>query len=376
MRLLVPFGTRPEIVKLAPVVTALRTGGDDVVVVATGQHHDPGLTEVFYRELGVGPDIVLTPGGDRAQRLGAILTGAMATVEQARPDAVLVMGDTHTVPAYCLAARNHTIPVIHLEAGLRSFNPTSVEEVNRRIAAATAALHLAPTETARRFLLAEGVADERIAVVGNPVLDALRVIGATRRPTAERSGVLLTAHRPTNVDDPQRLEQLVALVHDLADAVGPVTFPVHPRTRQALHRAELWQRLAGPGVTVVEPVPYSTMVGMVAAARVVVTDSGGLQEEASWLGVPVVVLRRSTPRWESVRNGSAILTGLDAPHALKAAIELTAPEVQQRVAALICPYGDGQTGRLVSALLRDPATAALLRLDEPDYVGRLPAELP
>ena len=139
MRLLVPFGTRPEIVKLAPVVTALRAGGDDVVVVATGQHHDPELTDVFYRELGIGPDIVLAPEGDRAGRLGAILTGAVTTVEQSRPHAVLVMGDTHTVPAYCLAARNHTVPVIHLEAGLRSFNPTSVEEVNRRIAAATLA---------------------------------------------------------------------------------------------------------------------------------------------------------------------------------------------------------------------------------------------
>lgn len=376
MRLLVPFGTRPEIVKLAPVVAALRAGGDDVVVVATGQHHDPGLTDVFYQELGVGPDIVLAARGDRAGRLGSILTDAMATVEKTHPDAVLVMGDTHTVPAYCLAARNHTIPVIHLEAGLRSFNPTSVEEVNRRVAAATASLHLAPTETARSFLLAEGVVDERIAVVGNPVLDALRAIGASRWPVAERTGVLLTAHRPTNVDDPQRLGQLVALVHDLADAVGPVTFPVHPRTRKALHQAELWHRLAGPGVTVVEPVPYSTMVGLVAAARVVVTDSGGLQEEASWLGVPVVVLRRSTPRWESVRNGSAILTGLDAPRALKAAIALTDPEAQQRVAALTCPYGDGQTGSRVSALLRDPATAALLRLDEPDYVDRPPADLP
>ncbi|HEY0812435.1 MAG TPA: UDP-N-acetylglucosamine 2-epimerase (non-hydrolyzing) [Pseudonocardia sp.] len=376
MRLLVPFGTRPEIVKLAPVVRALRAGGDDVVVVATGQHHDPELTAVFYRELGIGPDIVLAPEGDRARRLGLILTGAMATVEQVRPDAVLVMGDTHTVPAYCLAARNHTVPVIHLEAGLRSFNPTSVEEVNRRVATAAATLHLAPTETARRFLLAEGVTDRRIAVVGNPVLDALRLIGATRRPAAERSGVLLTAHRPTNVDEPERLAQLVALVHDLADAVGPVTFPVHPRTRQALHRTGLWPRLAGPGVTVVEPLPYSTMVGLVAAARVVVTDSGGLQEEASWLGVPVVVLRRSTPRWESVRNGSAVLTGLDAPRALKAAVELAGSDVQQRVAALTCPYGDGQTGPRVSALLRDPATAALLRLDEPDYVGCPAADLP
>lgn len=370
MRLLVPFGTRPEIVKLAPVVRELRAGGDDVVVVATGQHHDAALTDVFYAELGVRPDVVLEAGGDPAQRLGAILTGALEVVGRVAPDAVLVMGDTHTVPAYCLAARNHTVPVIHLEAGLRSFNPTSVEEVNRRVAAAVASLHLAPTELSRQFLLDEGVPAERIAVVGNPVLDALRAVGAQRRPPHERSGVLLTAHRATNVDDPERLDQLVTLVRDLAENVGPVTFPLHPRTRRELDNRGWLQRLDGPGVTVTGPVPYSTMIDLVARSTVVVTDSGGLQEEASWLGVPVVVLRRSTPRWEGVQDGSSVLTGMDAPRALKAAIDLTAPDEQARVAALPCPYGDGRTGERVSRLLHHPDTAALLRLDEPDFVDR------
>ncbi len=372
MKLLVPFGTRPEIVKLAPVVLALRAGGDQVVVVATGQHHDPALTDVFYAELGMRPDITLEVRGDAAARLGMIVNGALNVVVGERPDAVLVMGDTHTVPAYCIAARNHAVPVIHLEAGLRSFNPTSVEEVNRRIAAAACSLHLAPTELARRFLLDEGVPAQRIAVVGNPVLDALRAVGATRRPVDERAGVLLTAHRATNVDDPERLDQLVVLVGDLAAAVGPVTFPVHPRTRAALENRGWWDRIDVPGVTVVDPVPYSTMIGLLAASAVVVTDSGGLQEEASWLGVPVVVLRRSTPRWEGVHDGSSVLTGLDAARALKAAIDLTAPDVQRRVAQLPCPYGDGYTGERVSRLLRAPATAALLRLDEPDYVDRTP----
>ena len=135
MRLLVPFGTRPEIVKLTPVVQALRAAGDEVTVVATGQHHDAGLTEVFYAELGVAPDIVLRIEDDRLDRLAGIVGGAVRVVGEVRPDAVLVLGDTHTVPAYCLAARNATIPAVHLEAGLRSFNPTSVEEVNRRVAA-------------------------------------------------------------------------------------------------------------------------------------------------------------------------------------------------------------------------------------------------
>lgn len=372
MRLLVPFGTRPEIVKLAPVVRALRAAGDDVVVAATGQHHDPGLTDVFHAELGVHPDIVLSPGDVAARRLGDILGDALQTVASVRPDAVLVLGDTHTVPAYCLAARNHRVPVIHLEAGMRSFNPTSVEEVNRRVAAATASLHLAPTDISRRFLLAEGVAPERVVVVGNPVLDALRLVGATRLDPAQRSGVLLTAHRATNVDDPERLAQLVQLVHDLGTQVGHVTFPVHPRTRDSLRRNGLWDALTTADVTVTDPVPYSEMIGLVAAAAVVVTDSGGIQEEASWLGVPIVVLRRSTPRWEGVHAGSAVLTGLDAARALKAALDLTDPATRERIAAMDCPYGDGHTAERVVALLHDPTTADLLRFDEPDFVDREP----
>jgi UDP-N-acetylglucosamine 2-epimerase (non-hydrolysing) len=374
MRLLVPFGTRPEIVKLAPVVRALRAAGDEVCVVATGQHHDPALTDVFYDELGVAPDVVLRADGDRDTRLGSILVGAMRTVRRRSPDVVLVLGDTQTVPAYCLAARNQGVPAVHLEAGLRSFNPASVEEVNRRVATATCALHLAPTAQARRFLLAEGVAPERIAVVGNPVLDALRAVGAQRRPVGERRGVLLTAHRPTTVDDPARLDQLVTLVGELAACVGPVTFPVHPRTRDALHRAGAWARLAGPGVTLTGPVPYTEMIGLVAGSAVVVTDSGGLQEEASWLGVPVVVLRRSTPRWEGVHAGTAVLTGLDASRTVKAAMDLTTPEAQRRVDAAPCPYGDGRTGERVVEVLHAPATARLLEQPEPDFVDRDPPQ--
>jgi UDP-N-acetylglucosamine 2-epimerase (non-hydrolysing) len=372
VKLLVPFGTRPEIIKLAPVIHALRSAGDEVTVVATGQHYDAALTEVFYGELGVRPDIALHACGVKAERLGAIVTSALTVVDRVRPDAVLVMGDTHTVPAFCLAARNCSIPVIHLEAGLRSFNPTSIEEVNRRIAAATCSLHLAPTEQARSFLIREGVPEHHIAVVGNPVLDALRAVGAQRRPLAERAGVVVTAHRATNVEDTDRLMQLVRLIHDLAGAIGPVTFPVHPRTRQALERAGHWHDLATNDVTLTNPLPYTVMIDVVAASKLVVTDSGGLQEEAAWLGVPVVVLRRSTPRWEGVRDGIAILTGLDADRALKAAIELTSPPSQCRIANAPCPYGDGHTAREVVRVLHDPRTAALLRLDEPDFVDRPP----
>jgi HAD superfamily hydrolase (TIGR01509 family) len=170
---LVPFGTRPEIVKLAPVVRALRAAEVDVTVVATGQHYDAELTDVFYDELGVRPDRVGRLQGTGAERLGTMLTDALELVASLCPDLVLLLGDTHTVPCFCLAARNRGVPVAHLEAGLRSFNETSMEEVNRRVAAATASLHLAPTELAARFLRAEGVPAE-------PLLAAFRACSPAR----------------------------------------------------------------------------------------------------------------------------------------------------------------------------------------------------
>lgn len=371
LEVLVPFGTRPEIVKLAPVVAALRRRGLDVTVAATGQHADPSLTEVFYAELGLRPDVTATLDGDPAQRLGGLLTTAARTVQAVAPDVVLLLGDTNTVPAYCLAARAARVPVAHLEAGLRSFNETSMEEVNRRVAAATASLHLAPTALAARFLAAEGVAPERVRVVGNPVIDLLRARGVRGLPLEQRRGAVVTAHRATNVDDPARLAELVRLLAGLGERLAPVLLPLHPRTRRRLEEAGLLERVAAlPGVQVRDPLPYAAMLDAMARCRVVVSDSGGLQEEASWLGVPVVVLRTSTPRWEGVATGAAVLTGLDADRALDAAVAAAGPERQRLVAGLPCPYGDGTTGEQVADLLLDPAVRPLLDLAEPDFVGK------
>src|SRR5580658_3850985 len=176
MRVLVPLGTRPEIIKLTPVVNTLRRRGFDVRVVATGQHYDTELSDVFFDGLGLVPDERWPPAGDRNSRLGTMLTRAEEEIAKGtpRPDALLILGDTDTVPVFCLAARRYGVPVIHLEAGLRSLNPTSMEEVNRRIAAACSSLHLAPTEVAAQFLLEEGIDRDRVRVVGNPVIDVLK----------------------------------------------------------------------------------------------------------------------------------------------------------------------------------------------------------
>lgn len=375
-RVLVPFGTRPEVIKLAPVVRALRAAGHTVTTVDTGQHQDAAMGADVQRSLGLRPDVRLTlPDGPGRQ--GALLSAAATVLADHPTDLVLALGDTHTVPAYALAARSAAVPFGHLEAGLRSFNERSVEEVNRRVAAAAAHLHFAPTRRAAAFLAAEGVAAERVFVVGNPAIDALRERGAAPVPLAGRRGVLVTAHRASNVDDPDRLDRLVDLVGRLA-GIGPVRFPVHPRTAARLAEFGLADKLAAlPGVTVVDPLPYDGLLAALATATVVVTDSGGLQEEAAYFGVPAVVLRRSTPRWEGVDLGTAVLTGItsdaEAQRALAAAHRLSSPAEQARVAAVPCPYGDGTTGLRVAELLSDPATDALLELTEPDCTdGRRP----
>jgi UDP-N-acetylglucosamine 2-epimerase (non-hydrolysing) len=374
---LVPFGTRPEVVKLAPVVGALRAAGHEVAVVDTGQHTDPALSSHLQDLLGLTPTWRFPLPDEQPARTGALFADAATAVARVRPEVVLALGDTNTVPAYALAARAAGVPFAHVEAGLRSLNQRSVEEVNRRVAAATAQLHFAPTARAASFLAAEGVADERIFVVGNPVIDTLVARGITARPVAERDGVLVTAHRPTNVDDPARLGRLVAVIRRLADEVGPVTFPVHPRTARRLEETGLAAGLEHPGVTVTAPLDYDTLLATLASARLAVTDSGGIQEEAAYLGVPVVVLRASTPRWEGVEAGTTTLAGLvdddAAARVLQAALAHASPEGQARAAALPCPYGDGTTGVRVAEILRDERTDALLALTEPDFTdGRLP----
>jgi UDP-N-acetylglucosamine 2-epimerase (non-hydrolysing) len=371
-RILVPLGTRPEIIKLVPVVRELVAAGFGVRTVATGQHGDAAMSAAFFDEFELRPDETWALPADPPARIGAILERAEHELAAQRPDLVVVLGDTNTVPLFCLASRRNRVPVAHLEAGLRSFNATSMEEVNRKVAATCASLHLAPTVLAARFLAAEGVEQARVRVVGNPVIDVLRQLAVPRVAPEKRSGAVVTAHRATNVDDPVRLGVLVELVHRLAGRVGSVTFPVHPRTRRRLEEHGLWAELAAEGIVLSDPVGYRTMSELVARSRVVVTDSGGLQEEASYFGVPVVVLRQSTPRWEGVAAGTSQLVGMDVERAMVAVDELTTPAAQEAVAATPCPYGDGHTAERVATLLAEEGTWELLRLEEPDFIGRPP----
>ena len=325
---LVPFGTRPEVVKLAPVVAALRAAGHRVDVVDTGQHTDPALAGELQQALGLTPTHRFAlPTDEPAARLGALHADAARAVARFRPDVVLALGDTNTVPAYALAARGAGVPFAHLEAGLRSLNPRSVEEVNRRVAAAVAAAAprarpaAPPPSSPPRACPPSGSSSSAT----RSSTRSSRAASARCR-VAERAGVLVTAHRPTNVDDPVRLKRLVAVVRALADQVGPVTFPVHPRTAARLAATGLDAELDHPA----DRAERADRLRRAArarwpSARLAVTDSGGIQEEAAYLGVPVVVLRGSTPRWEGVEAGTTTLAGLADDTAADAVLVAAAP---------------------------------------------------
>ena len=367
-RVLVAHGTRPEIVKLAPVVRAVRAAGHDVRVVNTGQHFSAEMNHRIAREVGLPADVEHLLPDDPAARLGALVEIAEREVDPAHTEVVLCLGDTDTIPAYALAARRAGVPFWHLEAGLRSFNERSVEELHRRFAATAASFNLAPTARARGFLLAEGVPDDRIAVVGNPIVDALLERGLDKVDLGNRSGVLLTAHRATNVDDPLRMARIVELANGLVGLFGSVRFPVHPRTAAVLDRSGLRDRLA-PAVVRTDALPAGEFLEVLRSCALAVTDSGGVQEEAAFFGVPVVVLRGSTPRWEGVDNGSVALVNLENSDAvavaLAAARRFASPKERRRVDSIPCPYGDGLTSARVAALLGQPPNPALIRLSEP-----------
>jgi UDP-N-acetylglucosamine 2-epimerase (non-hydrolysing) len=316
MKVLSVVGARPNFVKTAPVVSELRRRRPDWahVLVHTGQHYDPMMSSVFLEELGVGePDHMLGVGSaSHAVQTARVLERIEPVLEAERPDLVIVPGDVNSTLAATLAAVKMGMPVAHLESGLRSFDRTMPEEINRIVADEFAEFLLLHSDEAVVNLRAEGIADSRMHFVGNTMIDSLvamegrfRAAGAAARLGASAGDYLLvTLHRPALVDGallPVVLERLGVLSREL-----PVIFPVHPRTRAKMEGLSV-----APGVTVVDPVGYLDFLSLEADARAVLTDSGGVQEETTYLGVPCFTLRDNTERPVTVRAGTNTLLGLD-----------------------------------------------------------------
>ena len=339
MRVLSVVGNRPQFIKSAPLSLALRKASIDEVVVHTGQHWDSQLSEVFFEELGLAaPQHRL----DLRTADAATMAEALATVVGAeRPDWVLVFGDTNSTAAGARAAGD--VPVAHVEAGLRSFDLEMPEERNRIEVDRLSALLLCPDERSAAQLEAEGVSGRRV-VVGDVMADAARLfapLARTRSSALARAGVepgryaVVTVHREANVTRPDRLARIV---EGLRRVDGPLVFPAHPRTRAALARI-------APDLELAPPMGYLDLAALVSQARVVLTDSGGLQKEAYWYRVPCVTLRPSTEWVDTVVAGANVLVD-DDPEAIgRAAAAAVFPAAAPQL------YGDGHAADRVSAAL-------------------------
>jgi UDP-N-acetylglucosamine 2-epimerase (non-hydrolysing)/UDP-GlcNAc3NAcA epimerase len=353
VRILTVVGNRPQFIKAAAVSGPLRERHQELLV-HTGQHYDDSLSRVFFNELGLArPERELGIGaGSNISQTARMLAALEPLLADERPDAALVYGDTNSTLAGALAAAQADVPVIHVEAGMRSFDRAMPEERNRVVADHLADLLLCSSDTAAANLAAESVAG-RIEVVGDVMVDvAMRWQPAaqTNIDTPARYGLapggylLVTAHRAGNVDPPQRLHALVELIAALP---APVLLALHPRTRTRLTEAGLLDRLRGhPGLQVTEPLGYIEFSALLCHARAVLTDSGGVQKEAYLAGVPCVTLRANTEWVETVDAGWNTLVDLDARAAL-AALERTPPAERPAL------YGDGHAAeRCVEAISR------------------------
>jgi UDP-N-acetylglucosamine 2-epimerase (non-hydrolysing) len=307
---------RPNFMKVAPLYKALaaESAWCRVRLVHTGQHYDANMSDAFLRDLGLPePDAHLgIGGGSHAQQTGGVMIAYEAECLKAHPDWVVVVGDVNSTVACTLAAKKLGIKVAHLEAGLRSGDRSMPEELNRLATDALADLLWTPSADGDENLKREGVPASRIEMVGNIMIDSLEMMRTNiqSRRHAQTLGLrarefgVVTLHRPSNVDDAQQLEKMVKVVID-AGARLPVVFPVHPRTRKMLEGAGLLKRLTGaPGVRITEPLGYTDFMSLIFDCRYVLTDSGGIQEETTYLGIPCLTLRENTERPVTVTQGT------------------------------------------------------------------------
>jgi UDP-N-acetylglucosamine 2-epimerase (non-hydrolysing) len=350
---------RPNFMKIAPLYHALtREPWCEPVIVHTGQHYDANMSEAFFRDLGLPPahyNLEVGSGTHAEQTAGVMIAYEKLCISR-RPDWVVVVGDVNSTMACTLVAKKLNLCVAHLEAGLRSFDRSMPEEINRLVTDSLADLLWTPSPDADLNLEREGVSPERVVRVGNIMIDSFEMMrsGISSARMADRLGLaagsygVVTIHRPVNVDDKEKLmaivEQLVAIAMNI-----PLVFPVHPRTRDRLDRAGLLGQLEKvPAICLLEPLGYLDFMSLLMDAAVAITDSGGIQEETTYLSVPCMTLRENTERPITVNEGTNKLVKLDA---LMASVQsaLSTPRSARRRPAL----WDGETAQRVVVSLRD-----------------------
>lgn len=354
MHAAIVIGTRPQIIKTAPILKEAERRGLELDVIYTGQHYDYEISKVFFNELDL-PDPVMNLGvgsGSHGEQTGRMLIGLEKAYLELEPEVVVVPGDTNSTLAGALAAAKMCIPVAHVEAGARSFDVGMPEEVNRRLTDHCSSVLFAVSEWCRNRLLAEGISSDDVYLVGDTMYESIKshVKDIEDDDVVERLGleepfVVLTVHRAENTDSVDRLRGIFGA---LKDTDLRVVFPCHPRTRVRLEELGLLEEIKNwPYLTIVEPLGYFSMLRLVRDAEVVLTDSGGLQKEAFWLGTPCVTLRDNTEWRETIELGMNVLAGADPGK-----IEEEVRSCSGKSRASVNPYDyGGASGKIVETLL-------------------------
>ncbi len=356
MKIAIVLGTRPEIIKMAPVISQLERRKVEFFILHTGQHYSYNLDRAFFNQLSLpqAKHNLEVGSGSHAEQTAKILIGVEKVLQQENPDVVLVEGDTNSVFAGALAAAKLNIKVGHVEAGLRSYDRRMPEEINRVLTDHCSDYLFAPTEKARETLLGEGITGEKIFVTGNTIVDAVRHNVEIAREQgdslkslnlAPKEYFLVTVHRQENVDNRERFASILEGLSKIAvEFCLPVVYPIHPRSQKMMHQFNLDPK----DLKLIEPLDFLSFLQLESNARLILTDSGGVQEESCILGVPCVTLRDNTERSETLEVGSNILAGVLSDKIVNCSTVMLGRENNWRN-----PFGDGKAAERIVGLLEE-----------------------
>ncbi|MDR0913014.1 MAG: UDP-N-acetylglucosamine 2-epimerase (non-hydrolyzing) [Methanobrevibacter sp.] len=381
MKIAIILGTRPEIIKMASVIDEIIKKDMELLLIHTGQHYDPEMSDAFFKDLKLPyPDYNIAVGSfSHGKQTAKMMEGIEEVLVKEHPDIVLVQGDTNAVLAGALVASKLHVPVGHVEAGLRSYDDSMPEEVNRKIADACSMFYFVPTEKSAINLSLEGIDRNKIHIAGNTIVDACyRNLKIAKNPNRQlefdkkllnlENIVTLTMHRAENVDNKQRLISIIGAISKLTEA--NIIFPIHPRTKKTLEDFGLLDKLSKlDHIHLIKPLGYLDFLLLLSKSSLVLTDSGGLQEEAITLNVPAITLRYNTERPETVDVGANILVGADENKIIEFSKKvLNDCEFSNSMKNIKNPYGNGNSGFKIIEIIHNSYLNGNLKITSPEDI--------
>ena len=377
MKIAVIIGTRPEIIKMAPVIDEIEKRDINYILIHTGQHYDHEMSDQFFIDLELKkPDFNIGVGsGSHGKQTATMMNGIEEVLVAEKPDIVLVQGDTNAVLAGALVASKLHIPVGHVEAGLRSYDESMPEEINREVADVCSKLYFVPTEESAINLLFEGISPKNIFITGNTIVDTCIRNLKIAQKSEEKSKfdfdgdiLTLTMHRAENVDNKERLQNIIDALLELDDIT--VVFPVHPRTVKTLKEFDMFEKLSNADhIELIKPVGYLDFLLLLSKSKFIMTDSGGLQEEAITLNVPCMTLRYNTERPETVKAGGNILVGAEKDKITSTVNAiLNNDDLYRKMSKAENPYGSGNSSKGILDAILDLYNQGELKITVPEDI--------